>query len=71
MEDSLTPQEMKMHKILEPLQQLEDETRTSLLYEPVIIRIPIKNCQDTLSTKAILEEYKKQTRTKETKTNER
>lgn len=56
--DVLSKQEIRMQEILEPLREDEDNLKQATLYEPVIIKIPIKNCQNKLSSKTILEKTK-------------
>jgi hypothetical protein len=78
MEDNttLTAQEMKMKEILQPFLLDEGEGGEGegipLLYEPVVIKIPIKNCQNTLVAKNLLEDLKiKQTPQEKSNNNER
>ena len=61
--DALSPQEKEINEILEKYYRKEKST----IYEPVFLKIPIKNCQDKLSSKNILESLyqdKKQTEKK-------
>ena len=56
--DVLSKQEIRMQELLEPLREDEDNPKQAMLYEPVIIKIPIKKCQNKLSSKTILEKTK-------------
>lgn len=58
MKEKLSKQEIRMQEILEPFIENEDNPKESTLYEPVLIKIPIKNCQDKISSKTILEKSK-------------
>ena len=51
--EMISAQEMKMKEILTDFMVSDP---VALIYTPVFIKIPIKNCQKTLSTKAILNE---------------
>lgn len=56
--EKISKQEIRMQQILEPFIENEDNPKHSTLYEPVLIKIPIKNCQDKISSKTILEKSK-------------
>jgi hypothetical protein len=58
MKEKFSKQEIRMQEILEPFIENEDNPKQSTLYEPVLIKIPIKNCQDKISSKTILEKSK-------------